>query len=114
MISAADIANALRWEWFRLSRRAALWVILGLVAVVVAGVVAGAVAVPNAVSEGVSIPSNGFPLLVFEVLSRLGPFLGIILAAIVFGADFGWGTLRPLLARGQELRQRLVSGMAQL
>ena len=101
MISAADIANALRWEWFRLSRRAGLWVILGLVAVAVAGVVVVTVAVQNVVASGFSIPSNGFPLLVFEVLSRLGPFLGIILAAIVFGGDFGWGTLRPLLARGQ-------------
>ena len=101
MISAADIANALRWEWFRLSRRAGLWVILGLVAVAVAGVVVVTVVVQNAVASGFSIPSNGFPLLVFEVLSRLGPFLGIILAAIVFGGDFGWGTLRPLLARGQ-------------
>ena len=103
MTTAAVIAigNGLRWEWFRLCRRAALWVILGLVAVAVGGVLAITVVVQNAVPDGLSIPSYGFPLLVFEVLSRLGPFLGIILAAIVFGGDYGWGTLRPLLARGQ-------------
>ena len=37
----------------------------------------------------------------FELLSRLGPFLAIILAGTVFGSDYGWGTFRPLFARGQ-------------
>ena len=100
-IAIATTGTALRWEWFRLQRRVAIWVILGLVAVGVAGVLAVSAIVQHAAPIGVSIPHHGFPLLVFEALSRLGPFLGIILAAIIFGGDFGWGTLRPLLARGQ-------------
>ncbi len=98
---AAVVGNALRWEWFRLQRRVALWVILALVAIAVVGVLVVTVILQNVALIGLSIPSRGVPLLVFEALSRLGPFLGIILAAIIFGGDYGWGTLRPLLARGQ-------------
>ena len=103
-MNTADVAaagNALRWEWFRLSRRAGLWVILGLAAVAVVGTLVVAAILQKAGPAGLSIPPTGFPLLVFEALSRLGPFLGIILAAMIFGGDYGWGTLRPLLARGQ-------------
>ena len=100
-LDLAACGNALRWEWYRFSRRAALWVILGLAGLAVVGVLAVALILQNAGPLGLAIPPTGFPLLVFEALSRLGPFLGIILAALVFGGDYGWGTLRPLLARGQ-------------
>ena len=112
MIVAADLANALRWEWFRVSRRAALWVILGLVALVIVGILAAAVALQRFAFDDPFLSKIGFPILVFEVLSRLGPFLGIILAAVVFGGDFGWGTLRPLLARGQARWQAALVKLA--
>ena len=101
MAVAAEMVNLLRWEWFRLRRRAGFWVILGLVGLVVIGVLAIMVVLQRAAPLGLGLPPYGFPLFVFEALSRVGPFLAVILAAMTFGGEYGWGTLRPLVARGQ-------------
>ena len=101
MTTFAVVANAVRWEWFRLRRRTGFWVILGLLAVAVVGTLAVSAGVLRLIQSDFSIPPYGYPLLVFELLSRLGPFLGIVLAGMVLGSDYGWGTFRPLYARGQ-------------
>ena len=111
MAVAADLANLLRWEWFRLRRRVGFWVILGLVGLVVIGVLAVMTVLQRAAPLGMALPSYGFPLFVFEALSRMGPFLAVILAAMTFGGDYAWGTLRPLVARGHP---RWLAALAKL
>ncbi len=101
MTTLAVLANAARWEWFRLRRRTGFWVILGSLGLAVVGTLAVSAGVVWLVQDSSLIPPSGYPLLVFELLSRLGPFFGIVLAGMVFGSDYGWGTLRPLFARGQ-------------
>ena len=101
MTTFAVLANTIRWEWFRLRRRTGFWVILGLLAVAVAGTLAAFAAALRLIESDTSIPPHEYLLLVFELLSRLGPFVAIILAGVVFGSDYGWGTFRPLFARGQ-------------
>ena len=101
MTTFAILANTIRWEWFRLRRRTGFWVILGLLALAVAGTLAAFAAALRLIESDTSIPPHEYLLLVFELLSRLGPFVAIILAGVVFGSDYGWGTFRPLFARGQ-------------
>ena len=112
MTAFAVFANTIRWEWFRLRRRTEFWVILGLLAVAVVGILAVSAGVLRLVESVVSIPPYGYPLLVFELLSRLGPFLGIVLAGMVLGSDYGWGTFRPLFARGQRRWHVLIAKIA--
>ena len=101
MTTVAVLANTVRWEWFRLRRRTGFWVILGLLAVAVVGMLAISAGVLRLLQSDFSMQPYGYPLLVFELLSRLGPFLGIVLAGMVLGNEYGWGTFRPLYARGQ-------------
>ena len=93
-------ADLLRWEWFRLRRRAGFWAIVGILGLFVAGALAATVAMRFIPAVGATTPAYGFPHAVFEVLSRLAPFLGIILAGFIFGGEFSWGTWRASLARG--------------
>lgn len=101
MTAFVMVVNTTRWEWFRLRRRTEFWVILALLGMAVVGTLVVSASVVWWVANTSLIPPHGYPLLVFELLSRLGPFFGIVLAGMVFGSDYGWGTLRPLLARGQ-------------
>ena len=101
MTTFAILANTIRWEWFRLRRRTGFWMILGLLALAVAGTLAAFAAALRLIESDTSIPPHEYLLLVFELLSRLGPFVAIILAGVVFGSDYGWGTFRPLFARGR-------------
>ena len=101
MTTFAVVSNAVRWEWFRLRRRTEFWVILGLLALAVLGTLVVSVGVLRLIQSDLFIPPYGYPLLVFELLSRLGPFLGIVLSGMILGSDYGWGTFRPLFARGQ-------------
>ena len=109
MTMFAALANAVRWEWFRLRRRTGFWVILGLLAAAVGGTLAVSVVVLRLIQSDFSIPAYGYPMLVFELLSRLGPFLGIVLAGMVLGSDYGWGTFRPLFARGRRRWQVITA-----
>ena len=101
MSSITPVIVALRWEWFRLSRRVGFWVIMALTGLLVVGALSITLLLQSLAPDWFRLPGYGFPLLMFEVLSRAGPFLGVILAALVFGGDFGWGAWRALLARGQ-------------
>ena len=92
------IGNGLRWEWFRLCRRAALWVILGLVAVAVGGVLA-----INRSGAKMRFPTAcPYRPTDFRCWSSRycpgSPLLGIILAAIVFGGRLRLGN--PASAAG--------------
>ena len=98
--TAAIAGNLVRWEWFRLRQRVGFWVILAIVALVLLATVAVSVAMQEWAPAGFSLPPHGFPFIVFLVLSRLGPLLAIVLAAMLFGEEFSAGTWRPLLARG--------------
>ncbi|MYC33810.1 MAG: ABC transporter permease [Chloroflexi bacterium] len=93
-------ANTFRWEWFRLRRRAGFWAIIGILGLFVAGTLAATIGMRFIPALGETMPAYGFPHVVFGVLSRLAPFLGIILAGLIFGGEFGWGTWRTSLARG--------------
>ena len=101
--AARAVIVPLRWEWFRLSRRLAFRVIMGMTAAAVILILAGAVLIGNAVSNaGADIPSpTSFPFLIFLALTLVGPFLAVFLTAIIFSGEYGWGTLRALLARGR-------------
>ena len=76
MTILAVLGNMIRWEWFRLRRRTEFWVILGLLALAVVGTLAVSAGVLRLIQSGFSIPPYGYPMLVFELLSRLGPFWG--------------------------------------
>jgi len=93
-------ANTFRWEWFRLRRRAGFWAIVGIVGLFVAGALAATVVMRFIPAVGEAMPAYGFPHIVFNVLSRLAPFLGVILAGFIFGGEFSWGTWRAALSRG--------------
>lgn len=112
MTTFAVLANAIRWEWFRLRRRTEFWMILGLLVVAVVGTLVVSAGVLRLIQSSFSLPPYGYPLLVFELLSRLGPFLGIVLASMVIGSDYGWGTFRPLFARGQHRWHVLTAKIA--
>ena len=99
---------ALRWEWFRLGRRIGFWVILALAGLSIVAILAVTAIVGSQSPFAGAAPSHGYPFVVFEGLSRLGPFLGIVVASLIFGGDFGWGTWRPLLGRGTQ-RQKVIS-----
>ncbi len=95
----ADIGNALRWEWFRLSRRLAFRVIMGMIAGAVIVILASTMLLSDLTSE--TYTAVVYPYLIFLALTVVGPFLGVFLTAIAFSGEFGWGTLRTMLARGQ-------------
>lgn len=98
--AARSVAVSIRWEWFRLSHRRAFQVIMGMIAVAVILILVGAVLIPKA-SDEFDLTPGAFPLLIFLALNVVGPFLAVFLTAIVFSGEFGWGTLRALLARGR-------------
>ncbi|MXZ92602.1 MAG: ABC transporter permease [Chloroflexi bacterium] len=100
MTNINPVIVALRWEWFRLSRRVGFWAIVGILGLFVVGALAIAVGMRFVPAVGETMPAYGFPHVVFDVLSTLAPFLGVILAGFIFGGEFGWGTWRASLARG--------------
>ena len=99
MSAVAAIGVALRWEWFRLSRRRAFQVIIGMVAAAVVLILAGGVLLRGPADD--TIAPAMFPFFIFLALNVVGPFLAVFLTAIIFSGEYGWGTLRALLARGQ-------------
>ena len=99
MSSIVATGIALRWEWFRLQRRLAFRAIMGLIALAVVLILLGAVLLRNEIDDYAVSPA-AFPFLIFLALTVVGPFLGIFLTAIVFSGEYGWGTLRAMVARG--------------
>ena len=97
MAMAMQVALLTRWEWFKLRRRWVPWILLGFV-LVIEQLIFWLVAT---LSDDVSYQStseniaNGLGFSAF-----FGPFIAVILAAVVVGGEYGWGTLRPVLSKG--------------
>ena len=112
MATAMMYANLLRWEWFRLSRRVGFWVILGILGLAVAATLAITAATRFVPFFGDALSPDRFPDAVSGTMSSLAPFLGVVLAAFIFGGEFGWGTWRPALARGMAASRLILSKVA--
>lgn len=106
---AADHLSLLRWEWFRLRQRVGFWVVVAIAALFVVGILAAITLVARESDAPLAIPPHGFVAAVSQGMSRLGPFFGIVLASFLVGGEFGWGTWRPLLARGEPRRWAIQS-----
>jgi hypothetical protein len=98
----------LRISLLKLVRRPATWVtlvvVLGLVAMIFLGLAASASQLSDTsdqlqVSLLLGFP-NAYTVLVGFILS-LGGFLAIMYGAAVIGADWAWGTIRSIVARGE-------------
>ena len=106
---AMQVATLTRWEWFKLRRRWVPWILLGFV-LVVNQLIFWLVA---ALTDDISYQStyeniaNGLGFSAF-----FGPFIAVILAAVVVGGEYGWGTLRPVLSLGAGRWQLLTSKVA--
>ena len=106
MAMAMQVALLTRWEWFKLRRRWVPWILLGFV-LVVNQLIFWLVA---ALTDDISYQStseniaNGLGFSAF-----FGPFVAVILAAVVVGGEYGWGTLRPVLSKGAGRWQLLAS-----
>ena len=106
MAMAMQVALLTRWEWFKLRRRWVPWILLGFV-LVVNQLIFWLVAT---LTDDISYQStseniaNGLGFSAF-----FGPFVAVILAAVVVGGEYGWGTLRPVLSKGAGRWQLLAS-----
>ena len=100
--AAAGVLTALRWEWFRLSRRAPFWVIMGLAAAAIAFGLAGLMAFRYFAPDfgGFAGSPADYPATAVGALSGLGVFLAVVLSSMIFGSDFASGAWRALTARG--------------
>ena len=109
MTMAMQVALLTRWEWFKLRHRWVPWILLGFV-LVIDQLLFWLVAT---LSDDVSYQStseniaNGLGFSAF-----FGPFVAVILAAVVIGGEYGWGTLRPVLSKGAGRWQLLASKIA--
>ena len=109
MTMAMQVATLTRWEWFKLRRRWVPWILLGFV-LVINQLMFWLVA---ALTDDISYQStyeniaNGLGFSAF-----FGPFIAVILAAVVVGGEYGWGTLRPVLSLGAGRWQLLTSKVA--
>ena len=101
MTATATYLSLLQWEWFRLRQRVGFWVVVGLAGLFVVGILAVTTLATSQSTVPLGIPPQGYPAAVFQGLSRLGPFFGIVLASFLLGSEFAWGTWRTLIARGE-------------
>lgn len=108
MSSISPVVVALRWEWFRISRRPGFHVIMGMIAAVILLILLGAALIQN---DDFSIGPSAFPGIIFTALTLVGPFLALFLTAFVFSGEYGWGTLRAMQARGMPGWQVILSKM---
>ena len=97
MAMAMQVALLTRWEWFKLRRRWVPWILLGFVLVIEQLIFWLVATLSNAVSYRSTSENiaNGLGFSAF-----FGPFIAVILAAVVVGGEYGWGTLRPVLSKG--------------
>ena len=109
MAMAMQVALLTRWEWFKLRRRWVPWIVLGFVLVVDQLIFWLVAALTDEVSYQSTAENiaNGLGFSAF-----FGPFIALILAAVVIGGEYGWGTLRPMLSKGAGRWQLLTSKVA--
>ena len=108
MSGLTPVIVALRWEWFRMSRRPGFHVIMGMVAAAVVLILLGASFLR---SDEHGVGPSAFPFLIFLALTLVGPFLALFLTALAFSGEYGWGTLRAIQARGLPAWQVILSKM---
>ena len=108
MNNVTPVIIALRWEWFRISRRPGFHVIMGMIAAVVILILLGAAFLR---SDGYGVGPSAFPFIIFAALTLVGPFLALFLTAFAFSGEYGWGTLRAVQARGTPGWQAILSKM---
>lgn len=106
MTMAMQVALLTRWEWFKLRRRWVPWILLGFVMIVQQLIFWLVVVFSDdlsyqSTSENIA---NGLGFASF-----FGPFVAVILASVVIGGEYGWGTLRPVLSKGAGRWQLLMS-----
>ncbi len=111
--AASGVLTALRWEWFRLSRRVPFWIIVGLAAAAIAFGLAGLLVFRHFAPDfaGLSGSPADYPATAVGALSSLGVFLAVVLSSMIFGIDFASGSWRSLTARGMA---RWQVGLAKL
>ena len=109
MAMALQVAQLTRWEWFKLRRRWVPWILLGFVLVIqqllfwLTAVFSDDLSY-RSTSENIA---NGLGFAAF-----FGPFVAVVLASVVVGGEYGWGTLRPVLSKGAGRWQFLTSKAA--
>ncbi len=97
------LLSLMRWEWFKLRRRWIPWVLLGIFAVFTQMLVWIGYLVFR--SEG-EVGAQELFLLPGSVTLGIGSMFGIAivlmvtLSSSVVGTEYGWGTLRTVIARG--------------
>lgn len=104
--------HLLRSELFRLRKRPQAW-ILALIMVLAVGafyvalaIAASVISDPASTEESLKLPNifeNGM-----QIATLLGFILSIVLASGLVGNEYGWNTIRPLLARARS-RSALLS-----
>ncbi len=106
MAMAMQVALLTRWEWFKLRRRWAPWILLSFVLVINQLIFWLTATLTDDVSYQSTAENiaNGLGFSAF-----FGPFIAVILAAVVTGGEYGWGTLRPVLSKGAGRWQFLAS-----
>jgi hypothetical protein len=110
----------LRISLLKLAKRPATWVVLaillGLIAMVFIGLAASASQISDPGDELqvrllLSFP-NAYTVLVGFILS-FGGLLAVTYGAAIIGADWAWGTIRAIIARGESrVRYTVVSFVA--
>ncbi len=106
MAMAMQVALLTRWEWFKLRRRWVPWILLGFVLAMEQLVFWLSVTLGDDLSYQSPIENiaNGL-----GVSTLFAPFVTVVLAAVVVGGEYGWGTLRPVLSKGAGRWQFLAS-----
>lgn len=109
MAAVMQVAMLTRWEWFKLRRRWVPWILLGFVLAIELLIFWLVATLTDDVSYQSSKENiaNGLGFAAF-----FGPFVAVILASVVVGGEYGWGTLRPVLSKGAGRWQLLASKVA--
>lgn len=119
-----EVLNLTRWEWFKLRRRRIPWILLAVSVLLLQIAYWGAYAVFR-IGEDVTFGAGGrvsvggefHEVLAFPNSAGIGlafshgfnAILIMILAVSLTGTEYGWGTVRTLLARGGGRWQLLAS-----
>ena len=106
MTAVMQVATLARWEWFKLRRRWVPWILLAFVMALQQLIFWLTAVFTNdlsyqSTSENIA---NGLGFASF-----FGPFVAVVLASVVVGGEYGWGTLRPVLSKGAGRWQFLAS-----
>ena len=107
----SHVLNLTRWEWYKLRHRWMPWIMLGIVLAFTQLMVWGGFALYTLAGAGSREPFAlpGSITLGLGFARHLTVFLVIILASSAIGADYAWGTLRPVLSKGPGRREWLAS-----